>query len=514
MKKFLRFTTGRYVLTEKSSKTFLKGKLLNTPIHSLCAVSSGQDSIVSFFLLLHSCFLSLPKSSFSDNKIYPKNIFYKKNKLFSEEKPLVEGNTDLVVEFKKTPSTFQAIYCQHFWQTKNFYSSQSTFTLSFFIEVPYTMILPKNTYLKENCSRSWRKKNFCRLARLQKLSTVSTGHTRSDSFEKNLNNLLRGTSPKSLSEFIFVNSKITVGSYFSTLILQPNNQIELQPNKNKRSDLDEKLCFGGFKVNPSQKFYDLATEKERVIKNENNRFNKIKFVRYQKDKKFSFSKKYSETEKTSVIKKTIQEKRRLSFPRIPQSLVNSQIKKKDSICLAELKTSSSFCFSSKICKSYVKFFKPLQNNSRLTVSKLSTVYDLPVISDVTNFSSLFSRNKIRHQLVPFLRCLFQIKCESQLTKFFSLLAKQYKQLENKLFEVYIVFNLLKMKSLQPKEFSSQSAESIDVRFFSTLINKSELSLHSSLIQKITYEYKEIEFSFSQINDLQILCKVNKNRQIF
>ena len=151
----------------------MEGLKTKTPI--LAAISGGQDSCVTFVLCLHI------------------------EKL----------------------ATLEVIYCNHFWQPKNFFSSDLIFKLSFLFDVPYTLILPQNGVLGENRSREWRKKSFYRLSHLEKILFTITGHTRTDSFEKNLSHLFRGTSPKGLAESTLLIPKKPTCLFFSTQILKP-----------------------------------------------------------------------------------------------------------------------------------------------------------------------------------------------------------------------------------------------------------------------------------------------------
>lgn len=178
MKKFLKFT-GSTVSFPKNSlnSSFLESKktffylktdflenfstIVKNQMSFLCTLSGGQDSILTFFLLLHN---------------------YKKDDL-------------------------QIVYCHHFWQIKNFFSTRFVFQLSCLMKVPYTLILPQTFFLTENESRTWRKKNFCRVSQREHFLTSLTGHTETDILEKYLHNLFRGMSPAGLSDFTFLKSK-------------------------------------------------------------------------------------------------------------------------------------------------------------------------------------------------------------------------------------------------------------------------------------------------------------------
>lgn len=142
----------------------------------LCTISGGQDSIVTFFLLIHI----------------------------------------------KKRLNFEIISCQHFWQTKNFLSVKLILKLSVLFEIPYHIALPQNSLITENGSRSWRKKIFVRIARLRNLRNLLIGQTLTDNVESFFNNLLRGTTPKSLVGSNLLNYKKTVICFFSNTNLKLN----------------------------------------------------------------------------------------------------------------------------------------------------------------------------------------------------------------------------------------------------------------------------------------------------
>ena len=140
---------------------------------TLCTLSGGQDSILTFFLLLHS---------------QPKSFLY-------------------------------ILYCHHFWQLKNFFSARLIFRLSYLVNVSYILILPEKNVYNENESRNWRKKNFCRVSQTENILTTLTGHTQTDTLEKNLHNLFRGTSPAGFSGWKLATSKTRTEIFFSEINL-------------------------------------------------------------------------------------------------------------------------------------------------------------------------------------------------------------------------------------------------------------------------------------------------------
>ena len=429
MKKFIDFTTKKMEA--------LKAK---PPI--LVAISGGQDSCATFFLCLH-----LEKWA-----------------------------------------TLEVVYCNHFWQPKNFLSSGLIFQLSFLFVVPYTLILPQNIVLGENRSRGWRKKSFCRLSHLKKILFTITGHTRTDTFEKNLNHLFRGTSPKGLTDSTLLISEKSTGLFFSTQIFKPTVLLlkqflvfhhPIQENKNtlyskkNTNQLVQKCIWSA----SSKKYIFLAGP----LAEGKGRARKLK-------NQFHFSKpKDSENSflfRRSGLKKDHHKKIYYFFEKI---------------------TSSSFCVSAERHTIQLNCFKPLENIGRSTVSKLLCLYEFPVITDVTNFSSNFSRNKIRHHLGPFIQSFLQKKTDYRLTQFFKILNQEHYEVQKELFFLYCLALLAK------SEFTEKT-KTTNKRFLqpflsTTLSQFMGIGLKKSLLHKFFSDYKDIELSFLQICTLQFfICR--------
>lgn len=82
--------------------------------------------------------------------------------------------------------------------------------------------------------------------------------------------------------------------------------------------------------------------------------------------------------------------------------------------------------------------RPLNKTTRFSVSKLVKLYNFPLIIDVTNFSSRFSRNKIRHQLIPFVRSLVHSNVDFLLINFFKMIAEEHKD-EKRTLSKFLLF---------------------------------------------------------------------------
>ena len=380
----------------------------------LVAISGGQDSCAIFFLCLH---------------------------------------------LKKQP-ILDVVYCNHFWQPKNFLSSGLIYQLSFLFLVPYTLILPQNIVLGENQSRGWRKKSFCRLSHLEKILFTITGHTRTDSFEKNLNHLFRGTSPKGLTESTLLISEKSTGLFFSTQILKPT-VILLRRFWVLRHPVPEHKNTFYLKKNAIQL-------KARKLKNQFY-FSKAK----DSENCFLFRRK--------EVKKDHHKKIYYFFEKI---------------------TSSSFCVSKERHIRQLNCFKPLENISRCTVSRILCLYEFPVITDVTNFSSKFSRNKIRHHIGPFIESFLKKKTDYKVTQFFKTLNQEHYEVEKELFFLYCLSLLAKSEFTGKTKTTNERC--LQIFLSNTLVQFVGIGLKKPLLHKFFADYKDIELSFLQTCTLQFL----------
>lgn len=419
----------------------------------LCAISSGQDSTVSFFLLIH---------------------INKKDSL-------------------------QLFYCNHFWQIKNFFSTRLLFQISYVLKVSYNFILPETILLTENESRNWRKKNFSRFSQLENIPLLLTGHTQTDTVEKNLTNLLRGTSPAGFSKSQNLNYKKTIGVFFSTInnensfFLNGENKTKLSINKNSKS----------------QQFYWISLKKNKVTRNNKPYFNrkKFQFSKRLKLPKTPFLGQWSNPQRKKLLNNKSSAKRETSHKSgklgiaIPSfnffacTIFFSKKNPSKIILFSKKNLSYSFCVSSEVFKLKISVRKPLENIRRESISTLIKLYKFPLVSDLTNFSSAFSRNKIRHQLIPFSRFLVQSNIEYLLTNFFNLLNHQNNYNEKNCQKLVFVYKLLVFESLKKtRKFSNYSK--------TTVMHQVSTNETRSLIQKLFFEYKNINLKFSHIKKLE------------
>lgn len=181
------------------------------------------------------------------------------------------------------------------------------------------------------------------------------------------------------------------------------------------------------------------------------------------------------------------------------------------------KKSYSFCFSTESINMSVDLHKPLNKNTRFSVSKIVNLYNFPLIVDVTNFSSRFSRNKIRHQLIPFVRSLVHPNVEFLLTNFFKMIDEEHKDREKDVEQVSFILKCLKINFVKNRiasvdrkpSFVSTKAKQkfLEIPMISQsnslkiLIKKISPTESRSVIQKLFLKYKDINLNYRQILEL-------------
>ena len=139
------------------NKFFQQNKILKPNIVILTAISGGQDSSFLFFLLLQF-----------------------KN----------QWNWKLAL-----------IWCNHLWQTENFYSMLHIFKLSIFFQLPFFFVITEKYILSEQKARHWRLNVFQRIALYSHTEYILNGHTASDRIETTLFHLLRGSGVEGFANF-------------------------------------------------------------------------------------------------------------------------------------------------------------------------------------------------------------------------------------------------------------------------------------------------------------------------
>lgn len=374
----------------------------------LITTSGGQDSSLTFFILFHSS----------------KNV------------------------------RLESLYCNHFWQIKNFISSKVLFEINSLFEIPYTINFPEKIYLTENESRQWRKKTSYRISKLNYNYILITGQTETDNLEKNFNNLLRGTSLTGFSEKNFLYSTKIIENFFP----QTTNQNPFANNLEKSTE------------RTSRKFFSEKNNSENFLKKNTKNFVPT-LIKNLETKNFHFF-----------------NSRTKSLKRISKRVFTRKLYFKRSL---EEEKSYSYCFSNQFFRLNHLFIKPIKKIRRSSISKIVKVYQLPITNDLTNFSSNFSRNKIRHQFIPFSRVLINQNSEILLTNFFSLLRIENEVKNEITKKLYFTCRKLTLPSKE-KSFTHSKLRKL---FRKTKQN-------NNLTNKLFLEYKNINLNYLQNQTLK------------
>lgn len=619
MKKFLNGLNSFLLMNSKmNSNGLLDNSLLALKANStVYSVSGGQDSILNVILLLHLFSVSIFQRNF-DNfgcDSLPKflthwNTFvgYRNSTFLVEDHfssvglvPfLVQkrqtncaqlGGSELEKSFaiknklkkkraKKNDNFRYIVYCQHFWQSKNFFCSEVLFELSWLGELSYTLILAQTSVQSENKARVWRKKTLIRFSQLQKIFSVGLGQTKSDFIEKTINNIFRGTSPKSFSKSSDLSFHYSTNSFFTSSIVKPQIRLSIEnlfagntaqdflfwthAPKNfqflKKDDFLKHVSstFTVFKTTKQQntltiskswtesmlvenfeKILEKGSKKEK--QRNNTRKNRLRLASYgagpkfcknfgnglKKGKEFisknpifelprkkTFEKSSKNWLKTRRLIKQLYSKptelnlfishncccfplkiiTKLTLLRVVKtedcckrefiSFLVSRKKKSNNFVVMEF-FSLSFCLTQKIVQKTRTQQTPTNFLTRLQVSKFIKFYDLPVLHDITNFSTIFSRNKLRHVFIPFTRLIFAPQFENVYSNFSYLVGQDHQQIQIEISKFKKIFNL----SSSNRRIGLLICQECKVSQF----------LKQSVIQTFISEYKELEISFRDLN---------------
>jgi len=262
------------------------------------------------------------------------------------------------------------IYCNHFWQVKNFYIVLQLLKIAYLLNNSIHINVPKNKLNSEQDGHFWRKKEFSQTFNYCQADRLLLGHTLNDQIETALWHFLRGTSPKGLLAL-----KST--SYFQT------NQVS-------HSIINLTVCH---EKNPQQKF---------LLQNT-----------------------ISKTAKKSIFftKQIILNSEDLSI-----NLENEQNKSR--FILINTKNTNYYLYNSKkINQQGPQLKRPLLNFSRSTVTKIIKTNKLPIINDNTNQSKKLMRNKMRLILIPLFHYYIHNLSENQIKKYINISEEEQKYLD-------------------------------------------------------------------------------------
>lgn len=451
MQKFLYFTstTSFKKVSFFRNKTFPQTTKENPRL--LCTISGGNDSIVQYFLLLH--LYNLAKQNFCYSRL----------------------NWDS--QIKK----LTIVYCQHFWQPKNFLLTLFIFRIGYLSDCPYFIVLPTKDFLNENSSRVWRKKTFFRLSQIEKVSSLTTGHTKSDLFEKNLNNLFRGTTAKSLGYLNSLELKKTQAIFFSQIFLN---------SKLKKFSISEFKLLPELHVLDQTRTIYFGDKTQFFVLNKSHRISKTR------QKIFCFFNTQVISEKGNKVF--------FSFFSVSQKNISYQP------YFRKIFQSSSFNFYSKYSTREIHEIKLLENLQRETISELVKVYEFPTVIDLSNFSSNYSRNKIRHQVIPLIKSLFHKRVDIKISNFLETVNSNNTELQKREYQIFLIFKLFVFNQLPLSKMDSSSESKLgkqNKKNQITLKNgyfRNQVKGQRSLLHELVSDYRNVDLTFLQLSNFQLL----------
>lgn len=144
----------------------------------------------------------------------------------------------------------------------------------------------------------------------------------------------------------------------------------------------------------------------------------------------------------------------------------------------------------RILESNIQIWRPLINFTRIEINWLCRKYYLPIWSDITNYSYYIYRNRIRNELLPYLKQYFQQNIEIQINKFLD---------SSRIDNEYIKQNAIKLYLI------SRHNKNIAINY--TLIKKQHISLIIRTLQIFLYHNLNIKINYHLIREL--IHKLNK-----
>lgn len=461
-----------------SQKTQLKPKDI-----CICGLSGGQDSVLLFIILLHL------KNQWNIN--------------------------------------IQLLHFNHFWQQKNFFSTQHVWKLAFIFNNPI-YIIPSELFLhNEKKARQWRQQGLDRICCIEKCEKILTGHTATDRIETAFWHLIRGTSPQGLLSLKWQNNLIAPTQFFNFPKFQPfhtqifsfyqfskknfnSNSKILKKNTSYKKSKNKKLmqapfCFKSL-TDKNDKFLSPENKKSKFLFHKNDllqlspsSLSSDKYKMYLSTIELRENVVYQKTTK-KIYKKTIwfwiyQPKNSYSFLVFNHCMliinsVNFENKMIDIQNKHQIKYSFlifNILFSKK------NILRPLLIFHRNDIIMFSKTYLLPILCDPSNQKIRWSRNRLRHQLFPLLRFFFNPNIESLVNNFLEISVEEQNYIEY-LIQKIILYWLKKERNYNDIEKQVQ------------ILPK---AIQRRLLQKIFQSYTNLQPNLLQIEILRE--NVDKNQ---
>lgn len=315
---------------------------------------------------------------------------------------------------------FKVLYCHHFWQLSNFFCFWEIWKNTYLFQIPLCIVLTEKRVSTEEYARTWRQENFVHISKVYGINTLSIGHTASDQIETAFSNLVRGTSPKGLCN---LQKSVIFSKFFSELNFMTKNRADSRKQQKTHQQSISKIIHQVYTPG--------------LIHNRNSAYKKNQIVRHDEIQKRALKRPWSLTRAEGPFS---------SLAKIQYTIAP-------------------------ISKKTIKFIRPLLNFHRSEITVILKQNSLPVISDPTNQSFEWTRNRFRTKFIPFLR--------HNVNTFFDLH-----------FHQFLIINNSEQKFLR-KIRTKILQNSTSVRSIETI----STTLQQQLIHEIleSYSYRQIEW---------------------
>lgn len=397
------------------------------------------------------------------------------------------------------------VHFHHFWQQKNFFSSQQVWQLSFLFKNSLYIFVSESFLENEKKARNWRKNGFERVSSIEKSKKILLGHTATDRIETAFWHLIRGTSSQGLVSLklqtiaiaeiqffhfptffilgknFFVNSKTSdfISNQFSQKYIYKKlkNKKRLKTSLNSSRNNNNKEDNSRKKTSKDCSFCSLTKEKKR--KNLHNFQLKNQIDKVIAQKKNHFNEMQSFPQKGTFCQTEI-----FSFFVFKHSSSPEIFKKLPSFSTFVL---FNFFFSKKFV---VRPFLFIHRNDVAFFIKKSRI---PLISDPTNEKLCWSRNRLRYQLVPLIKIFFNPNIEYLFTNYLEITNEEQKYIEFLLSKI----NKCLVKNEQNNQINKKLSNSLE-----NLLHFFPIAIQRRLLQKIFQSYTGLQPKYYQIEILK------------
>jgi tRNA(Ile)-lysidine synthase TilS/MesJ len=252
------------------------------------------------------------------------------------------------------------VYCHHFWQLQNMYTVKEIWKLTFLFQIPICLFFAEDKLQSEASARVWRQNKFCRSLEFFHSYTIAMGHTASDRIETALWHIARGTSPKGL--------------------------MSLQPYREFRS----------------HQFTRTSDQLPFFFQQDQQNIDKIEYVWKPEFQQKSLNKTTSQLFWNRPFKRCFSPYDDIrifhkAFGNYTDVKISSRYER---VCCKKKKN-----YNTEIPTIFGNFgiVRPLYDFHRCDVNLIVSQNNLPRITDRTNQNMIFTRNRIRSEILPLLR---------------------------------------------------------------------------------------------------------------